>query len=162
LAWRRTVVAWVYVPIGLLCILLACWGVDCLIALGTVSFPASVALLIVLFFGLILSQSVLGDKRTKKVVRFIDIPVRYHGQQGRMSCAHIEVVGICSSIHQCLFHTIFRSVIRHFGRRSAIPLMNIVVLPLSPAISRIEVGKIIGVFCIHHPYVSSKTLTLPQ
>ncbi len=76
LAWRRTTMAWFYVPVGLLCVLLACWGVDSLIGLSSVSFPASVALLIVLFFALTLCETALGDKRTRKIVQIIDIPVR--------------------------------------------------------------------------------------
>lgn len=75
LAWRRTLTAWIYVPIGALCILLACWGVDSLIKLSSVSFPASVALLVMFFFGLILGETILGDKRTKRIVQIIDVPV---------------------------------------------------------------------------------------
>lgn len=75
LAWRRSLTAWFYIPIGVLCILLACWGVDSLIGLSSVSFPASVALLLVLFFALIICETFLGDRRTKKLVHVIDIPV---------------------------------------------------------------------------------------
>lgn len=86
LAWRRSLAAWIYVPIGLSCVLLACWGVDSLIGLSSVSFPASVALLIVLFFALIICETTLGDRRTKKLVHVIDIPVSFlcllgHGDQ---------------------------------------------------------------------------------
>lgn len=77
LAWRRSLVAWFYVPIGVLCVLLACWGVASLIGLSSVSFPASVALLLVLFFALVLCETILGDRKTKKLVHVIDIPVRF-------------------------------------------------------------------------------------
>ena len=48
------------------------------------SFPASVALLILLFFALILSQSLLGDKKTKSIVQIIDVPVggNYYAEEG--------------------------------------------------------------------------------
>ena len=78
LVWRRSLTAWFYVAIGVLCVLLACWGVDSLIGLSSVSFPASVALLIVLFFALILCETLLGDRRVKKLVHVIDIPVSIH------------------------------------------------------------------------------------
>ena len=57
--------------------LLACWGVDSLIGLSSVSFPASVALLIVLFFALILCETTLGNQKTKKIIQIIDIPVSH-------------------------------------------------------------------------------------
>lgn len=57
---------------------------DSLIGLSSVSFPASVALLIVLFFALILCETTLGDKRTRKIVHIIDIPV---------SCAKLSELG---------------------------------------------------------------------
>lgn len=43
--------------------------------MSSVSFPASVACLILLFFGLIICDLVLGDRKTKAVVKVIDIPV---------------------------------------------------------------------------------------
>ena len=48
-----------------------------LISLSPISFPASVALLVLLFGFLILSESILGEKKTKAIVRVIDVPVRY-------------------------------------------------------------------------------------
>lgn len=68
-------VSWVYVPIGILLMLLACFGVDCLIGLSSVSFPASVASMIVLFFFLVLCDSLIGERRTRQIVSLIDIPV---------------------------------------------------------------------------------------
>lgn len=73
--WRRNVTSWVYVPTGLLLMLLACFGVNSLIGLGSDSFPASVACMIVLFFALIACDSIIGDRRTRQVVHVIDIPV---------------------------------------------------------------------------------------
>lgn len=75
LSWKRNLTAWLYVPMGILIILLACFGVDALIRLSSISFPASVALLLVLFFALTLSHAVLGDRRTRALVSVIDVPV---------------------------------------------------------------------------------------
>lgn len=67
--------AWIYVPFGVVCILLVSWGVDKLIAYSSVSFSSSVALLIALFFGLIACEAVLGEKRTRGIVNYVEIPV---------------------------------------------------------------------------------------
>ena len=56
-------------------ILLACFGIDSLIALSSVTFPASVALLIALFFALILLDFLIGDRKTRAIVSIIDVPV---------------------------------------------------------------------------------------
>ncbi|RDL38166.1 uncharacterized protein BP5553_05599 [Venustampulla echinocandica] len=74
LSWRRNLTSWLYLPLGILIILLACFGVDSLIHLSSVSFPASVALLIILFFGLMICDTVLGDRKTRALVNVIDIP----------------------------------------------------------------------------------------
>jgi hypothetical protein len=63
------------VPIGILCILLACFGVNSLIGLSSVGFPASVAVLIVLFFALIIIDLIVGDRKTRALVSIIDVPV---------------------------------------------------------------------------------------
>lgn len=55
--------------------LLACFGVDVIFKSAGVSFPASVACLILLFFGLLMSEWLLGGNRTRKVVAVIDVPV---------------------------------------------------------------------------------------
>ena len=75
LSWRRSLAAWVYVPTGLVLVLLVCFGVNSLISIGSISFPASVACMILLFFSLIGSELALGDKKTRSIVRLIDIPV---------------------------------------------------------------------------------------
>lgn len=67
--------AWLFVPLGIMLILLACFGVNCLIGLSNVSFPASVACMILLFFGLIGCEILVGDRRTRAVVQIVDIPV---------------------------------------------------------------------------------------
>lgn len=60
---------------GVLIILLACFGVNSLIGLSSVSFPASVALLVGLFFALIICDLVIGNRRTAAIVKLIDVPV---------------------------------------------------------------------------------------
>ncbi|PBP17859.1 hypothetical protein BUE80_DR011372 [Diplocarpon rosae] len=76
-SWRRNLAAWLYVPAGILAILLACFGVNSLIGISSVSFPASVACLILLFTALILSDLVLGDRKTRAVVKSIDDPAGF-------------------------------------------------------------------------------------
>ncbi|OLN90004.1 Plastidal glycolate/glycerate translocator 1, chloroplastic [Colletotrichum chlorophyti] len=70
----KLVSSWVYVPFGIMVILAVCFGVDVLFDTIGVSFPASVACLILLFFGLLLSELVLGNHRTRAVVAVIDVP----------------------------------------------------------------------------------------
>lgn len=72
--WRRLVRCFIYVPAGIFAILSACYGVDKLLALGGVSFPASVACLVLLFLSLLLSELVLGNRKTKALVQAINVP----------------------------------------------------------------------------------------
>lgn len=72
--WSRWLRCCVYVPAGIFTILAACYGVHKLLSLGGVSFPASVACLVLLFFGLLLSELVLGSRKTKALVRIINVP----------------------------------------------------------------------------------------
>ncbi|KAH8888531.1 hypothetical protein GQ53DRAFT_724535 [Thozetella sp. PMI_491] len=66
--------AWLRVPFGLMLFLVACFGVDVLFKHVGLSFPASVACLIILFLALLLSEWLLGNNRTRKVVSAIDVP----------------------------------------------------------------------------------------
>ncbi len=75
LSWRRNFTAWFYIPAGILFVLLACFGVNSLIGLSSVSFPASVACLIALFLALIFLDMIIGDRKTRAVVNIIDVPV---------------------------------------------------------------------------------------
>ncbi|KAF8861322.1 hypothetical protein BDZ45DRAFT_647583 [Acephala macrosclerotiorum] len=77
LTWQRNLTAWLYVPVGLTVILLACFGVDSLIGLSSISFPASVACLLLLFFGLIVTDIIIGDRKTRALVNVIDIPAGF-------------------------------------------------------------------------------------
>ncbi|KAI0437850.1 LrgB-like family-domain-containing protein [Xylaria telfairii] len=74
---HRLMRAWFYVPIGISAILATTFGVNKLLQLGTVSFPASVACLVVLFLGLLLLEKVIGENRTKRLVAIIEIPGRW-------------------------------------------------------------------------------------
>lgn len=71
----RNIRSWLLIPVGIIVILLVCFAVDSLIGLSSVSFPASVAVMILLFAGLILLELVAGERRTRKVVAIIDVPV---------------------------------------------------------------------------------------
>ncbi|KAI1459715.1 LrgB-like family-domain-containing protein [Annulohypoxylon moriforme] len=66
--------AWLYVPFGIILMLLACFGVKKLFGLGSVAFPSSVACLVILFIVLLLSEQILGEHRTKRIVGIIEIP----------------------------------------------------------------------------------------
>ncbi|GJD00057.1 hypothetical protein CH63R_12125 [Colletotrichum higginsianum IMI 349063] len=70
----KLLVSWLYVPFGIMAMLAACFGVSVLFDTLGVSFPASVACLILLFFGLLLCELVLGNHRTKAIVAVIDVP----------------------------------------------------------------------------------------
>ncbi|KAI1773082.1 LrgB-like family-domain-containing protein [Hypoxylon cercidicola] len=72
---RKSIIqSWLYVPFGILLMLLACFGISKLFALGSVAFPASVACLVILFLALLLSEQVLGEHRTRRIVAVIEVP----------------------------------------------------------------------------------------
>lgn len=52
-------------------------ALDALIGLGTVSFPASVACLLILFFALLVADRVLSEKATSCLLRVIDVPIGF-------------------------------------------------------------------------------------
>jgi hypothetical protein len=55
--------------------LAACYAVDVILKLGSISFPPSVACLILLFLGLLASEWLLGQSKTRRLVALIDVPV---------------------------------------------------------------------------------------
>jgi hypothetical protein len=67
--------AWVLVPAGLTGMLAVCFAIDTLLRRLGVTFPASVAGLLLLFVGLLASEAALGSHRTRKFVAVIDVPV---------------------------------------------------------------------------------------
>lgn len=52
-----------------------CFGVDLIFRKVQVSFPASVACLVLLFLGLLACEAVLGSHKTRKIVNVINVPV---------------------------------------------------------------------------------------
>lgn len=115
-------------PIGVLLILLACFGVSSLIALSSISFPASVMCMLLLFFGLMLSDLVVGERRTREFVRVIDVPVRFSCYQFYSPTSNECKAGFSLRYINLFFTPSF------------------VLLPLSNPIGGVEVAKIIGVF----------------
>ncbi|KAI1881516.1 hypothetical protein JX265_000342 [Neoarthrinium moseri] len=73
-SWRQSIQSWLVVPTGIMMILAVCFGIEKIFDLGNISFPASVACLIILFLALLLSERVLGEHRTRRLVAYIDIP----------------------------------------------------------------------------------------
>ncbi|KAI0536217.1 LrgB-like family-domain-containing protein [Xylaria digitata] len=69
---NQLVKAWFYVPIGIVAILATAFGVNKLLRLGAVSFPASVACLVTLFLGLLLLEQAIGENRTRRVVAIFE------------------------------------------------------------------------------------------
>ncbi|KAL0936897.1 uncharacterized protein CTRU02_209113 [Colletotrichum truncatum] len=65
---------WLYVPFGIMAMLAVCFGASVVFQTVGVSFPASVACLILLFFALLLSELVLGNHKTRAIVAVIDVP----------------------------------------------------------------------------------------
>ncbi|KAK9441748.1 hypothetical protein VB005_06390 [Metarhizium brunneum] len=65
---------WVFVPLGIFAILGVCYGVDALFRRVSVSFPASVACLALLFVGLLLCEALLGTHVTRRAVGVISVP----------------------------------------------------------------------------------------
>ncbi|KAH7029214.1 LrgB-like family-domain-containing protein [Microdochium trichocladiopsis] len=66
--------SWVFVPVGIFAVLAVCFAFDKLFRLGSLPFPASVAVLIVLFLGLLLSEWLVGEHRTRRAVALIEVP----------------------------------------------------------------------------------------
>lgn len=67
--------SWILVPAGICAMLAVCFAVDTLFRAVEVSFPASVACLLLLFFTLLASELVLGAHHTRKIVAVINVPV---------------------------------------------------------------------------------------
>ena len=55
--------------------LLVCFGIDVFFNAVRVSFPASVAGMILLFLALVVSELVLGGVRTRRIANVVDISV---------------------------------------------------------------------------------------
>ncbi|KAF1983321.1 hypothetical protein K402DRAFT_361410 [Aulographum hederae CBS 113979] len=127
LSWPRLLTAWVYTPVGILIILLVLFGINALISLSSVSFPSSVAGMIILFACLLGFEAVFGERKTKYFVSLVDVP-------GGFALRYINV----------LFCPAF------------------VLIPLSPSISGVEIGKIIGVFVLGYAALFAATAYLTR
>jgi putative effector of murein hydrolase LrgA (UPF0299 family) len=55
--------------------LVACFGVDSFLRYVDVTFPASVACLVLLFLTLLVCEALLGSHRTRRLVALLDVPV---------------------------------------------------------------------------------------
>ncbi|PBP18687.1 hypothetical protein BUE80_DR010331 [Diplocarpon rosae] len=102
-SWRRYLAALLFVPLGILAILLACSGVNSLIGISSVSFPASVACLILLVIALILSDLVLGDRKTRALVKSIDVPAGFSLRYINIFFNPSKVVTPQAHLQNCLF-----------------------------------------------------------
>ena len=95
-------------PVGILIILLACFGVNSLIGLSSVSFPASVALLVALFFALIACDLLMGERWTGGLVNVIDVPVRVLLSINQ-NMSNIPGLGwLCSSLYKSFLYALVR------------------------------------------------------
>ncbi|CCH46924.1 Holin-like protein cidB [Wickerhamomyces ciferrii] len=74
LSQKHILDSYLKVPFGILVILGILYGVNEVIILTTINFPSSVACMLLLYIFLISSQKILGDRKTKKIVKFIEIP----------------------------------------------------------------------------------------
>lgn len=75
LSWPRLLKSWVSVPFGIVLMLLVCFGINTAISTSHISFPASVACMVLLFFVLLGSNAAVGEKRTRQIVHMIEVPV---------------------------------------------------------------------------------------
>lgn len=104
LTWRRNIKEWIYVPFGILLMLLACFGVNSIIRLSSVQFPASVACLIVLFLLLLLCDCIVGERKTRQVVSIIDIPVCSKHDEYWPLAEWFRQDGLCASLASSSLH----------------------------------------------------------
>jgi hypothetical protein len=74
---------WVLVPAGTMLILAALWGLDSVIRLTGIAFPASVAAMLLPFFDLIALEAAVGGRKIKRIVGAVDIPVGAPCEPGR-------------------------------------------------------------------------------
>lgn len=75
--WNTIIRPWILVPLGLIIMLYCIVGMDSLIGLGTVDFPASVACLLILFFLLVVSDCLLPQKHMKTLLSVLKVPTDF-------------------------------------------------------------------------------------
>ena len=101
--------SWILVPFGIVLMLLACFGVDVVFKSAGVSFPASVACLILLFFALLMSEWLLGGNRTRRIVAVIDVPVSKSPSSADNYSSDRTPGRLGATLDQRIFHPYFRS-----------------------------------------------------
>ncbi|KAK9325964.1 LrgB-like family-domain-containing protein [Lipomyces orientalis] len=69
--------SFILVPVGIIVVLLALYGVHSAISLTPVNFPASVICMILLFLILILLDAIIGSRRTATFSKIIDVPLGF-------------------------------------------------------------------------------------
>ena len=75
--WDALIRPWILVPLSIVFMLYCIVGMDSLIRLGTVDFPASVACLLILFFLLIVSDWLLPSKHMKTLLSMLKVPTDF-------------------------------------------------------------------------------------
>lgn len=75
--WDTIFRPWILVPLGLVFMLYCIVGMDSLIGLGTVDFPASVACLLILFFLLLVCDWLLPPKHMSNLLRVLKVPTGF-------------------------------------------------------------------------------------
>ncbi|KAI1817654.1 LrgB-like family-domain-containing protein [Poronia punctata] len=71
---KNLIIQWLSIPFGIIIILSICFGIDKLLQLGDIVFPASVACLVILFLALLGLEYVIGEYRTRRFVAVVEIP----------------------------------------------------------------------------------------
>ncbi|KAK9456459.1 LrgB-like family-domain-containing protein [Dipodascopsis uninucleata] len=75
-AWRL-IKSYIIIPAGIIVILLFLYGVNRIILVTTISFPASVVCMLLLFFVLLALNRFAGSKRTATISRVLDVPLGF-------------------------------------------------------------------------------------
>jgi putative effector of murein hydrolase/putative effector of murein hydrolase LrgA (UPF0299 family) len=75
--WDALIRPWILVPLSIVLMLYCIVGMDSLIGLGTVDFPASVACLLILFFLLIVFDWLLPSKHMKTLLGMLKVPTDF-------------------------------------------------------------------------------------
>lgn len=106
-----------------------------------------------LFFSLILGETIFGDKRTREIVQVVDVPVSLRAPvEGTNAMGswyvRLDLPFDSSTSFSCprLVSEPFPTLFEGRDGRNLDTDLKTVTLPLSPPISGVEVGKIIAVF----------------
>lgn len=75
--WDTFIRPWIFVPVGIILMLYCVVGMDSLIGLGTVDFPASVACLLILFAFLLVCDWLLPPKHLGNLLSLLKVPTEF-------------------------------------------------------------------------------------